>query len=65
MSAVEVHHVVSGPEDAPVVVLSSSLGSTYAMWDAQAEALAKLANAQQPRVITPAIIEHLTREDHA
>lgn len=41
MSAVEVHHVVTGPADAPVVVLSNSLGSTYAMWDAQAEALAE------------------------
>jgi 3-oxoadipate enol-lactonase len=26
---------------------------------------AHLANAQQPGVITPAIIEHLTQEDHA
>lgn len=39
MSAVEVDHVVTGPQDAPVVVLSNSLGSTYAMWDAQLEAL--------------------------
>ena len=38
---VDVHHVVTGPEDAPVVVLSNSLGSTYAMWDAQADALAE------------------------
>ena len=35
MSAVEVHAVVSGPTDAPVVVLSNSLGSTHRMWDAQ------------------------------
>jgi 3-oxoadipate enol-lactonase len=41
VSAVEVHHVVSGPPDAPVVVLSGSLGSSYAMWDAQADALAQ------------------------
>jgi 3-oxoadipate enol-lactonase len=41
MSAVDVHHVVTGPADAPVVVLSNSLGSTHAMWDAQAEALAE------------------------
>jgi 3-oxoadipate enol-lactonase len=34
MSAVNVHHVVTGPHDAPVVVLSNSLGSTMAMWDA-------------------------------
>ncbi len=41
MTAVAVHHVVTGPEDAPVVVLSNSLGSTHAMWDAQADALAE------------------------
>ena len=33
-TAVDVHHVVSGREDGPVVVLSNSLGSTHAMWDA-------------------------------
>jgi 3-oxoadipate enol-lactonase len=41
MSAVDVNHVVTGPEDAPVVVLSNSLGSTYEMWDPQADALAE------------------------
>lgn len=41
MSAVAVHHVVTGPSDAPVVVLSNSLGSTYSMWDSQADALAE------------------------
>ncbi|QYJ03066.1 3-oxoadipate enol-lactonase [Nocardioides panacisoli] len=41
MAAVDVHHVLSGPESAPVVVLSNSLGSTHAMWDAQADALAE------------------------
>ena len=41
MTAVAVHHVVTGPPDAPVVVLSNSLGSTHAMWDAQADALAE------------------------
>src|SRR4051812_26871087 len=35
------HHLVSGPEDAPVLVLSNSLGSTLAMWDPQAPALAE------------------------
>lgn len=35
MTAVDVHFTVSGPEDAPVVVLSNSLGSTHRMWDAQ------------------------------
>ncbi|MGH3353233.1 MAG: 3-oxoadipate enol-lactonase [Nocardioides sp.] len=39
--AVAVHHLVSGPEDAPVVVLSNSLGSTMAMWDAQIEELSQ------------------------
>jgi 3-oxoadipate enol-lactonase len=41
MAAVEVHHVVSGPADAPVVVLSNSLGATHRMWDAQADSLAE------------------------
>ncbi len=41
MTAVNVHHVVTGPVDAPVVVLSNSLGSTMSMWDAQADALAE------------------------
>jgi 3-oxoadipate enol-lactonase len=40
-NAVQVHHEVTGPADAPVVVLSGSLGSTLAMWDAQADALAQ------------------------
>lgn len=40
-AAVAVHHVVTGPEDAPVVVLSNSLGATMSMWDAQADALAE------------------------
>lgn len=30
-----VHHIVSGRPDAPVVVFSNSLGSTHRMWDAQ------------------------------
>jgi 3-oxoadipate enol-lactonase len=33
------HHVVTGPEDAPALVLSNSIGSTHAMWDAQTPAL--------------------------
>jgi 3-oxoadipate enol-lactonase / 4-carboxymuconolactone decarboxylase len=32
--------VIEGPDDAPVVVFAGSLGSTTAMWDAQAAALA-------------------------
>ena len=37
--AVDVHHTLEGPEDAPVVVFSNSLGTTGLMWDAQAAAL--------------------------
>ncbi len=37
---VDVHHVADGPEDAPVVVLSGSLGSTLRMWDPQVASLA-------------------------
>jgi 3-oxoadipate enol-lactonase len=35
MSAVDVYSVVTGPRDAPAVVLSNSLGSTHRMWDPQ------------------------------
>jgi 3-oxoadipate enol-lactonase len=38
-STVEVHYLLEGPEDAPVLVLSNSLGTTLAMWDQQAPAL--------------------------
>lgn len=41
MSGIAVHHVVTGPADAPVVVLSNSLGSTLEMWDAQVDDLAE------------------------
>ena len=41
MSAVELHHVIDGPPDAPVLVLLSSVGSTGAMWDPQVKALAR------------------------
>jgi 3-oxoadipate enol-lactonase len=37
--AVDLHHTLEGPEDAPVVVFSNSLGTTGLMWDAQAAAL--------------------------
>jgi 3-oxoadipate enol-lactonase len=39
MSAVAVDAVVTGPADAPVVVLSNSLGATYQMWNPQVAAL--------------------------
>lgn len=38
--SVDVHYVADGPEDAPVVVLSGSLGSTRDMWEPQVSALA-------------------------
>lgn len=47
MSPVEVEHTVDGPEDAPVLVLSNSLGATRAMWDPQVPVL-----AERYRVVT-------------
>jgi 3-oxoadipate enol-lactonase len=41
VTAVEVHHVLSGPKGAPVVLLSNSLGSNTRMWDPQVPALAE------------------------
>lgn len=41
MSRIDVHHEVTGPEGAPVVVLSNSLGATLEMWDPQLPALAE------------------------
>jgi 3-oxoadipate enol-lactonase len=38
---VTLHHRVDGPEDAPVLVLSSSLGTTHEMWDDNVDALAE------------------------
>jgi 3-oxoadipate enol-lactonase len=42
MSAVEVHAVVEGPADAPVLLLSNSLGADLTMWDPQVPALTEL-----------------------
>jgi 3-oxoadipate enol-lactonase len=36
---VALHHVLEGPEDAPVLVVSNSLGTTLRMWDDQAPVL--------------------------
>jgi 3-oxoadipate enol-lactonase len=47
VSAVAVSYTVDGPGDAPVVVLSNSLGATRAMWGPQVPAL-----AERFRVIT-------------
>ena len=33
MSAIELHHVIEGPSDAPALVLAGSLGSSLEMWD--------------------------------
>lgn len=41
MTAVAVSYSVDGPADAPVVVLSNSLGATRGMWDPQVPALAE------------------------
>jgi 3-oxoadipate enol-lactonase len=40
MTSIAVRHTVTGPKDAPVLVLSNSLGSTFAMWNLQADVLA-------------------------
>lgn len=39
VETVELHHRIEGPEDAPVLVMANSLGTTLDMWDAQASAL--------------------------
>ncbi|HEV7212664.1 MAG TPA: 3-oxoadipate enol-lactonase [Blastococcus sp.] len=41
MTAVAVSYTAQGPADAPVLLLSNSLGATRAMWDAQVPALAE------------------------
>ncbi len=41
MTAVDVHAVVEGPDDAPVVLLAGSLGSTLEVWDLQVPALSE------------------------
>jgi 3-oxoadipate enol-lactonase len=38
-STVALHHVLEGPDDAPVLVMANSLGTTLHMWDEQAPAL--------------------------
>ncbi len=40
MTAVDLHCVIEGPDDAPALVLLNSLGATLAMWEPQIEALA-------------------------
>ena len=36
---VELHHLLEGPEDAPVLVLANSLVTSLSVWDDQAPAL--------------------------
>ncbi len=38
-SSVPLHYLLEGPEDAPVVVLANSLGTTLRMWDEQASVM--------------------------
>ena len=39
VQGVELHYEIEGPDGAPVIAFSNSLGTTLAMWDAQADAL--------------------------
>ena len=41
VNAAQMHYELSGPEGSPVLVLSNSLGTNFAMWDAQMAAFAK------------------------
>jgi 3-oxoadipate enol-lactonase len=41
VTAVALHHEIAGPADGHVVLMGGSLGTTLAMWDAQAGALAE------------------------
>lgn len=41
MTAVDVHATVDGPDDAPAVLMTGSLGSTLAMWEPQVEVLSE------------------------
>jgi len=40
-ASVDVHHEVTGPADAPALVLSNALGTDLRMWDPQIEALSR------------------------
>jgi 3-oxoadipate enol-lactonase len=40
-ATISVHYQIDGPDDAPVLILSGSLGSTLDMWDPQVSALAR------------------------
>ncbi len=62
------HHVADGPADAPVLVLSSSLGTTLEMWEPQVARLAerfrvvrfdRRGHGRSPVVAGPTTIDHL------
>ena len=51
---------IEGPDDAPVVILANPIGTTRAIWDAQARVLREdLAPYQTPGPVTAAILAHL------
>jgi 3-oxoadipate enol-lactonase len=69
--AVALHHQLEGPEDAPVLVLANSLGTTLALWDAQVPALSERfrlvrydhrGHGKSPVPETPYSIEDLGRD---
>src|SRR5579884_2275752 len=41
VTAVALHHAVSGPEDAPVLLLGGSLGTNLGMWEPQVRELSR------------------------
>ncbi len=41
LTSARIHYDLSGPKNAPALVLSNSLGTTFAMWDAQASAFSQ------------------------
>ena len=49
-TTIELHHLLKGPEDAPVLVLANSLGTSN-VWDEQVEALPSAS----PRSWSPAL----------
>jgi 3-oxoadipate enol-lactonase len=70
-AVVELNYVLEGPEDAPVLVLSNSLGSTLGMWDDQAPVLRERfrllrydqrGHGDSPAPSGPYKIEHLGRD---
>ena len=48
-TTIELHHLLEGPEDAPVLVLANSLGTSLNVWDEQVEALPSAPHARGRR----------------